>query len=140
MVCIWIELTQVFTESVLVLKTQRKGPEVPFVFLLNSSITMSLWIVEKTYPVKLAPNLFPFSSLNQSSSSFFKDCKFTCLECSIMCIILLFQCKKATEYYIFSVWICRSISYSATNGTNKTSLKLILRKIKLMPQYLLHYP
>ena len=75
---IWTELTQLFTESVLVLKLQRKGPDVPFVSLLNSSVTKSLRIVEKTYPVKLAPNLFSFSSLNQSSSSFLKDCKFTC--------------------------------------------------------------
>ena len=30
MVCILIELTQVFTESILVLKLQRKGLEVPF--------------------------------------------------------------------------------------------------------------
>ena len=73
MVCTWIELTQVFTESILVLKLQRNGPKVPFVSLLNSSVARSFWIVEKIYPVKLASNLFSFSSLNQSSSSFLKD-------------------------------------------------------------------
>ena len=64
MVCIWIELTQVFTESILILEPHREAPGVLFVSLLNSSVTMSLSIVEKTYPVKLAPNLFSFSSIN----------------------------------------------------------------------------
>ena len=72
MVCIWIVLTQVFTESILVPKPQQKGPEVSFFSSLNSFINRSLWIVEKTYPVKLATNRFSFSSLNCSSSSFFK--------------------------------------------------------------------
>ena len=39
MVCIWIVLTQVFTESKLVLKPLREGPEVPFVSSLNSLVT-----------------------------------------------------------------------------------------------------
>ena len=79
MVCTWIELTQVFLESVLVLKSQRKVSHVEaFVSLLNSSVTMSLWIVEKTYPVKLTPNPLSFSSMNQSSSCFLKDCRLTC--------------------------------------------------------------
>ena len=39
MVCILIELTQVFTESILVLKLQRKGLEVPF-----SLYWIALWL------------------------------------------------------------------------------------------------
>ena len=74
---IWIVLTQVLTESILVLKSQRKTPEVPFVSLLNSSVTRSRWIAETTYPVKRKPNPLPFSSLSYSPSSFLKDCKFT---------------------------------------------------------------
>ena len=53
MVCTLIVLTLVFTESILLLKTQRKRTEISFVSSLNSSVTRSLWIVEKTYPVKL---------------------------------------------------------------------------------------
>ena len=74
---IWAELIKLFTDSILVLKLQRKGPEVPFVSLINSSVTRSLRIVEKTHPVRLAPNLFSFSSLNKSSSFVLKDYKFT---------------------------------------------------------------
>ena len=75
---IWMVLTQVFTELLLVLKPQWKGPELPFVSLLNSSVTRSLWIVEKTYSVKHEPDSFSFGLLNGSLSSFVKDCKFTC--------------------------------------------------------------
>ena len=64
MICIWIVLTQVFTDSILARKPQRKGPEVLFVSLLKNSVTRSPWIAEKASPVKLAPNLFSFSSLN----------------------------------------------------------------------------
>ena len=71
-------LTQVFTELLLVLKPQWKGPELLFVSLLNSSVTRSLWIVEKTYSVKHEPDSFSFGLLNGSLSSFVKDCKFTC--------------------------------------------------------------
>ena len=37
----------------------------PFVLFLNSSITRSPWVVEKTSPVKPAPDPFSFSSLNR---------------------------------------------------------------------------
>ena len=57
----------------LILKTQRKGPDVPFVSLLNGSGTRSQWIAKKTYSVKPEPNPIFFSSLNCSSSSFLKD-------------------------------------------------------------------
>ena len=56
----------------LVLKPQQKGPDVSLVSSLISLVTRSLWILEKTHPVKLAPNPFSFSSLNRSSSSFIK--------------------------------------------------------------------
>ena len=72
MVCIWIVLTRMFIESMLVLKQQWKGPDVSFVSSLNGFVTRSLWIVEKAYPVKLTPNPFSFSSLNHSFSSFLK--------------------------------------------------------------------
>ena len=61
-----------FTELILVLKQQRIGSKVTFVTLLNSSVTMSPWIVEKTFPVKLTPNPFSLSSLNCSLSFFLK--------------------------------------------------------------------
>ena len=112
MVCIWIELTHMFTESVLVLNPQWKRPEVP-------SVSRSLLIIDKTYPVKFAPNLFSFSSLNQSSSFFLKDCKCTFWN---------------ARYCAFSK------SDSVTDGTNEISLKLILCTIKVIMRHLLYYP
>ena len=77
MICIWILLTQEFAELIFVLKPQRKGPKVPFVSSLNSFVTRSLWIVENTYSVKLAPNPFFYSSLNRFSSSTVQKMKFS---------------------------------------------------------------
>ena len=55
-----------------------KKSNAPTILYPPSFRDLRVWIVEKTYPVKLAPNLFSFNSLNQSSSSFLKCCKFTC--------------------------------------------------------------
>ena len=72
MVCRWIVLTQVFPNLIQVLEPQWIGLDVSFVSSLNSSVTRSLWIAEKIYPVELAPNPFFFNLLNRSSSSFLK--------------------------------------------------------------------
>ena len=68
-------INQVSTESILVLKPQRKGSDVSFISSLNNFVTRSLWMVEKTHLVKLAPfniHNFSFVSLNRSSFSFLK--------------------------------------------------------------------
>ena len=133
MVCIWIVLTRMFIESMLVLKQQWKGPDVSFVSSLNSFVTRSRWIVEKTYPVKLTPNPFSFSLLNHSFSSFLRSSVYV-LECAIMRVILMINATDSNSN-IFSTQRCRSISDSVTDGTNETSLKLILCTIKLMSQH-----
>ena len=94
---IWIVLTQVFTASVLVLKPQRKVPEVLFVSLLkqlHNQVSMDCLkdISSKTWTKSL---LLQFIEL---FFVFFPQRLYAyVLECSIICIILMNQWKKLTE-------------------------------------------
>ena len=47
-----------FTESIWVLKPQQKGPDVPFVSLLNSSVTRSQIVRSRVYAIGMLPNVY----------------------------------------------------------------------------------
>ena len=82
--CFYFTFTRYTNVLNIVVFMVRKGKKsnAPTILYPPSFRELRVWIVEKTYPVKLAPNLFSFSSLNQSSSLFLKCCKFTCQNAS----------------------------------------------------------
>ena len=47
-----------FTESIWVIKPQQKGPDVPFVSLLNSSVTRSQIVRSRVYAIGMLPNVY----------------------------------------------------------------------------------